>query len=165
MGLSEEIRQKLIDSFKVEQREYLQEISQGLLALEKNPSGKERQELLHKIFREAHSLKGAARAVGMTTIESLGHALEDLLLGAKEGRLTFSPELFDVMYQALDAVELVMNQLESGNSTPPAKVLALLTRLEEVRGTAVTTPPESTDETDECKEHNFEAGFAPTRRK
>ncbi len=144
MGLSEEIRQKLINSFKIEQREHIQEINQGLLALEKNPTSKERQALLHKIFREAHSLKGAARAVGLTTIESLGHALEDLLLGAKEGRLTISPELFDLMYQALDAVELVMNQLETGNSTPPAKVLALLSRLEEIRGTATTAAPEGT---------------------
>jgi len=119
MGLSEEIRQKLIDSFKIEQREHVQEISQGLLALEKNPESKERQALLQKIFREAHSLKGAARAVGLTTIESLGHALEDLLLSAKEGRLNFSLELFDLMYQALDAVELVMDKLETGNSIPP----------------------------------------------
>ena len=142
MGLSEEIRQKLINSFKIEQQEHIQEISQGLLALEKNPTDQERQALLVKIFREAHSLKGAARAVGLTTIESLGHALEDLLLEAKEGRLTFSPELFDFMYQALDAVELVMNQLETGNSTPPAKVLALLSRLEEIKGTATTVAPE-----------------------
>ncbi len=142
MGLSAEIRRQLIESFKAEQGEHVQKINEGLLALEKNNEvataspcrgNGRRQALLDEIFREAHSLKGAARAVGMTIIESLGHALEDLLLCAKEGRLTFSPDLFDLLYETLDAVELVMDQVEAGKSTPPAKVLALLARLEEAR--------------------------------
>jgi two-component system chemotaxis sensor kinase CheA len=136
MGLSEEIRRQLIDSFKTEQVEHVQKINQGLLALEKDPSGEERQDLLNEIFREAHSLKGAARSVGMTVIESLGHSLEDLLLHAKEGRLDFSPELFDLLYQALDAVELLVERVEAGDSTPPAKVLMLLAQLEEVTANA-----------------------------
>ena len=132
MGLSAEIRQQLINSFKTEQSEHVQNINQGLLALEKNPPAPEQQAILKEIFREAHSLKGAARAVGVTIVESLGHTLEELLLAAKESRLTFSPELFDLLYQALDAVELVMAQLEAGQSAPPAAVLELLTRLEEM---------------------------------
>lgn len=136
MGLSEEIRQQLINSFKAEQSEHVQSINQGLLALEKNPPDEEeRQHLLNEIFREAHSLKGAARAVGMTAIESLGHALEDLLLEAKEGRLSFSAELFDLLYQALDAVELVMERAEAGDTAMPAEVLNLLTRLEAAKPT------------------------------
>jgi two-component system chemotaxis sensor kinase CheA len=132
MGLSAEIRQQLINSFKAEQSEHVQKINQGLLVLEKNPPASEQQAILKEIFREAHSLKGAARAVGVTLVESLGHALEELLLTAKEGRLTFSPELFDLLYQGLDAVELVMAQLEAGQSAPPAAVLELLARLEEM---------------------------------
>ena len=128
MGLSEEIRQRLINSFKTEQAEHVQKINEGLLALEKSPANQ--QELLKEIFREAHSLKGAARAVGLTTIESLGHGLEEVLLGAKEGRLSFSAELFDLLYQALDAVEAVLERVEAGDSTPAASVLALLARLE-----------------------------------
>ncbi len=140
MGLSAEIRKQLIESFKTEQSEHVQKINEGLLALEKNPKGGERQTLLDEIFREAHSLKGAARAVGITTIESLGHALEGLLLSAKEGHLAFSPELFDLLYQALDAVELVMGQLESGKSSPPAKVLVILAQLEETAANVAGVP-------------------------
>jgi two-component system chemotaxis sensor kinase CheA len=132
MGLSEDIRRQLINSFKTEQSEHVQKINQGLLALEKEPTGEaERQAILKEIFREAHSLKGAARAVGLSLIESLGHALEEAILGAKEGHLTFSAELFDLLYHALDAVELVMERIEAGDSTPPAQVLTLLARLEE----------------------------------
>ncbi|MBE7471402.1 MAG: hybrid sensor histidine kinase/response regulator [Anaerolineales bacterium] len=131
MGLSEQIRQQLINSFKAEQSEHVQKISHGLLALEKNPPAEEQQLWLKEIFREAHSLKGAARAVGLTLIESLGHSLEELLLQAKEGRRSFSAELFDLLYQALDAVEVIMGRVEAGDSTPPANVLTLLARLEE----------------------------------
>jgi two-component system chemotaxis sensor kinase CheA len=133
MGLSEKIRQQLIESFKTEQGEHIQKITQGLLALEKNPAAKERQALLDEVFREAHSLKGAARAVGMTTIESIGHALEDLLLGAREGHLTLSPELLDLIYQALDAVESVIERVEAGDSTPPTSVLTLLAEFENIK--------------------------------
>jgi two-component system chemotaxis sensor kinase CheA len=133
MGLSTEIRRQLIDSFKTEQQEHILKINTGLLALEKNPpEGEERQAILNEIFREAHSLKGAARALEQSAIESLGHALESLLLSAKEGHLTFAPELFDLLYQTLDATELMVAQVEAGNSTPPTKVMALLTRLETV---------------------------------
>ena len=63
MGLSEEIRRKLIATFQAEQREHLQKITQGLLMLEKSGHGRDRQAVLEEIFREAHSLKGSARAV------------------------------------------------------------------------------------------------------
>lgn len=136
MSLSEEIRRKLIATFQTEQREHLQTMMQGLLALEREPDSPQRQATLDEIFREAHSLKGSARAVGMTAVESLGHALEELLSLTKDGRLPFTPDLFDLLYQSLDAVELLLAQVETGSSAPPASVLALLARLE----TAVQQP-------------------------
>ncbi|HUM71940.1 MAG TPA: Hpt domain-containing protein, partial [Chloroflexota bacterium] len=136
MGLSEDIRRKLIATFQTEQREHLQTMMQGLLALEREPDSPQRQATLDEIFREAHSLKGSARAVGLTAVESLGHALEELLSLTKDGRLPFTPDLFDMLYQSLDAVELLVAQAESGNTAIPATVLALLARLE----TAVQQP-------------------------
>lgn len=134
MGLSEKIRRQLIEAFTTEQAEHVQKITQGLLTLEKNVRGKRRQAILDEIFREAHSLKGGARAVGMPTVEALGHALEELLLQAKEGRLAFAPELFDLLYQALDAVTAVVGQVETGETTPSTAVLSLLARLEKAIG-------------------------------
>lgn len=131
MGLSAEIRQKLIKSFIDEQSEYVQSITQGLLSLEKQPQLAERQPILDEIFRQAHSLKGSARAVGVSTVEALGHRMEELLLAAKEGRLAFSPELFDLLYKALDAVTLVMTQFQKGDASTPTAVLTILHHLDE----------------------------------
>ena len=97
----------------------------------------------------------------MTTIESLGHGLEDLLLSAKEGRLACSPELFDLLYQALDAIELVIERVEAGNSTPPAKVLALLARLEEAKtelGPEVDTSVEVETQESQSSQIEVQAG-------
>jgi two-component system, chemotaxis family, sensor kinase CheA len=136
MGLSEDIRRQLIEAFKAEQADHVQNITQGLLSLEKTLPDQKRQAILDEIFREAHSLKGGARAVGMGTVEALGHAIEDLLLNARDGRLTFTAEFFDLLYQALDAVTAVISQLESGNTTPSVAVLSLLAHLEEAKAGA-----------------------------
>jgi two-component system, chemotaxis family, sensor kinase CheA len=139
MGLSEEIRRQLIEAFKTEQAEHVQKITQGLLALEKNVRRGQRRAILDEIFREAHSLKGGARAVGMTTVEALGHAIEEVLQHIQEDRMALTPEIFDLLYQALDAVTAVIGQVEAGETTPSAAVLSLLSCLEQTVS-AVTTP-------------------------
>src|SRR6185369_9335255 len=71
-----EFQKRLLATFRDETREHLAAISAGLIALEKSAEPEKREEILEAVFREAHSLKGAARAVGMTGIESLSHAQE-----------------------------------------------------------------------------------------
>jgi len=153
MGISEQIRKQLIESFKAEQHEHVQKINQGLLDLEKTPDESQREALIKEIFRAAHSLKGSSRAVGMTVTESIGHAMEDILLQVKEKRRQLTPEIFDLLYQALDAVEEVMKHAEKGNSSPPAKVLGLLAALEEAasKDDAVTKDESPPTETVEVK--------------
>jgi two-component system chemotaxis sensor kinase CheA len=149
MSLGETIRRQLINSFKVEQKEHLQKISQGLLILEEDPAPELQQTVLSEIFREAHSLKGAARAVGLPVIEGLGHAMEELLLQLRDGHRHLSPDLFDLLYQALDGVELVMEGLET-NQSAPAKVVNLLARLEtETEAPVLDSPPSRLAETGE----------------
>ena len=57
-------------TFKVEAAEHLQAITTGLLALEKTPAPEAQRDLIATVFRAAHNLKGAARAVDFTEIES-----------------------------------------------------------------------------------------------
>jgi hypothetical protein len=74
MELSGEIRQQLIPTFKVEQLEHVQTVTEGLLALEGRPGPAEQKSILASIFRAAHSMKGAAQAVNVPTVARLGHA-------------------------------------------------------------------------------------------
>src|SRR3970040_1689859 len=82
---------KLLATFRVAADEHIQAMSSGLMELEKIPAGVQQTELVEKIFREAHSLKGAARAVNLTQIESVCQALESVFAALKGNRLPLSP--------------------------------------------------------------------------
>jgi len=69
-GTEEEFLRTLRATFKVEAAEHLEAIGTGLLELEKAPAPAEQLQLIETVFRAAHSLKGAARAVGLTEVES-----------------------------------------------------------------------------------------------
>lgn len=97
----DELLKKLLVTFRIEADEHLQTMSSGLLALEKTPAEAQRTEIVETIFRAAHSLKGAARAVNLSTMESVCHSLESVFAGLKDGRLSTSPPLFDLLHQTI----------------------------------------------------------------
>jgi two-component system chemotaxis sensor kinase CheA len=95
--------QQLREIFRVEAADHVQGISSGLLALEKAPAA-DRATLIEKVFREAHSLKGAARAVDHREVERLSQAMEDELARWRRGEAEPTPELLDRMHDSVDAV-------------------------------------------------------------
>src|SRR3990172_1653147 len=101
---NDEFLKKLLATFRVEADEHLKAMSSGLMELEKIPAGEQGTELVEKIFREAHSLKGAARAVNLTEIESVCQLLESVFAALKGKQLAVSAHLFDLLHQAIDAV-------------------------------------------------------------
>jgi two-component system chemotaxis sensor kinase CheA len=131
MSLSAKIREQLISSFRADLADHVQTMTDGLLALEQNRvTGEERQATLADIFRAAHSLKGAARAVGVTAVEQLSHSLEGVLSGLQKDTIQGTPELFGACYQAIDALQAVQAAYEAGATTPPVQALQALVGLE-----------------------------------
>ena len=102
---------ELRELFKVESEEHLQLLDEGLLHLEKNPDDAER---LHEVFREAHSLKGAARMLGISDVETLSHLIEDILGSASKGSSALTPEKIDTIYEGLDAVRKFVDEAVTG---------------------------------------------------
>ena len=116
---------RLLATFRVEADEHLKLMSAGLIELEKSPAADRYAEIIETVFREAHSLKGAARAVNIKEIESICQSLESVFAALKSHRASTSQPLFDLIYRALDAI--------NGLLTPGAPELfkampALLTR-------------------------------------
>jgi two-component system chemotaxis sensor kinase CheA len=131
MPISAKIREQLISSFRAELNEHVQAMTDGLLALEQGSvAGEERRSVLENTFRAAHSLKGAARAVGITVVEQVAHALEGVLDGIQHDAIEPTPELFTACYQALDAIQAVQAAYEGGETTPPVQTLQALAALE-----------------------------------
>ncbi|MBI5510734.1 MAG: hybrid sensor histidine kinase/response regulator [Deltaproteobacteria bacterium] len=99
----EEFLAKLRDTFRVEAAEHLEAITAGLLTIEKAGDA-ERALIVERIFREAHSLKGAARSVSLAGVEALCLELESLFAATKAKKLELSPEMLDAIHHALDVL-------------------------------------------------------------
>jgi two-component system, chemotaxis family, sensor kinase CheA len=119
----DEFLRQLRATFKVEAGEHLQTIASGLLELEKIPPADEQRRQIELVFRAAHSLKGAARAVNFTEVESVCQSLEDLFADWKNGRTKVSPEALDTGHRALDVVSgmLTDSAPTATESAAPAK--------------------------------------------
>lgn len=105
MGLKNgEFRKRLLATFRVEAAEHLTVMVSGLVELEKTSDREQQSAIVERTFREAHSLKGAARAVNLTEVEALCQTLESKFSSLKRRELALSPELFDELHRALDAL-------------------------------------------------------------
>lgn len=105
--------QKLQAAFKVEAEEHLQAMSSGLLELEKASAGAEQTPIIETVYREAHSLKGAARAVNRTDIEGICQPLESVFAAWKRHERNPSPEDFDTLHRAIDSIGKLLSFSES----------------------------------------------------
>lgn len=106
----------LFELFTLEAEAQTQVLSAGLLALERNPT---QADHLEACMRAAHSLKGAARIVGVNAGVSVSHVMEDCLVSAQEGRLHLLPEHIDALLMGTD---LLMRIATPGASVPQADV-------------------------------------------
>ena len=107
-----EFQKRLLAAFKVETQEHLKALSEGLIELEKAPPANREVEILETIYREAHSLKGSARAVNRAEIESICQSLEEVLAQLKRGELKPWPAMFDTLYHAIDTIEQLLSSPE-----------------------------------------------------
>lgn len=128
----------LLELFSLEADAQTQVLSAGLLALERNPT---QADQLEACMRAAHSLKGAARIVGVDAGVSVSHVMEDCLVSAQESRLYLQPEHIDALLQGTD---LLMRIATPGNDVGPADIeayVALMERLLDPSQAPVKAPP------------------------
>lgn len=115
----EQFLRDLRETFRAEAREHLQAIGSGLLELEKSSAGPEQRRLVEEIFRAAHSLKGAARAVSLADIESNCQSLEELFVSWKRGESTPTPETLDTAHRRLERMSDATDAAAPTASPPP----------------------------------------------
>ncbi|WP_449123017.1 response regulator [Pseudomonas sp. MPG01] len=106
----------LLELFSLEAEAQTQVLSAGLLALERNPT---QADQLESCMRAAHSLKGAARIVGIDSGVSVAHVMEDCLVSAQEERLLLRPEHIDALLQGTD---LLMRIATPANAPQPSDI-------------------------------------------
>jgi two-component system chemotaxis sensor kinase CheA len=117
----------LLNIFWIEVGEYLRTLNATLLQVETGTAS-DTPALLREMNRLAHSMKGAARAVGIGVIETIAHYMEEIFNAALDNQLTLTPEVCDLLYDGLDIVQTVVNGEE--NSTE--QLAEILGRLEQI---------------------------------
>ncbi|MFO0793147.1 MAG: Hpt domain-containing protein [Candidatus Brocadiaceae bacterium] len=119
-----EFLKRLLKTFRIEAKEHLDTMSSGILELEKSPSAEKRMEIIEHMFREAHSLKGAARTVNLVNIGSVCQSLEGVFAALKRQEISLSAQLFNVLYQTLDILTGLSGETEqTGAERPPVEKL------------------------------------------
>ena len=116
----------LLELFSLEAEAQTQVLNEGLLALERNPT---QADQLEACMRAAHSLKGAARIVGVDAGVSVSHVMEDCLVSAQEGRLYLQREHIDALLQGTD---LLMRIATPGNTVTPQDIEAYVAHMNEL---------------------------------
>jgi two-component system chemotaxis sensor kinase CheA len=130
---NEELLRRLLAIFRVEAAEHLKAMSSLLRALAQATEG-ERAGLVETLFREAHSLKGAARSVNLYAVEGLCKALEDVLAELKGHAIhpvgALPADWFSTMYRATDALEGLLADGGEGPARDAIDVDGIVRQLE-----------------------------------
>lgn len=100
-----------LEIFIDESKEHLQAINEQLLELEKAP---EDMAIVNEIFRSAHTLKGMSATMGFDDLANLTHQMENVLDGIRNHKIAVTPEILDVVFQAVDHLEAMIMAIAAG---------------------------------------------------
>ncbi len=125
------------EEFTSEAEELLDTLSRDLVDFE-GQGQNVRPELINKIFREVHSLKGLAGMLGFGDISELSHSLEDMLDRLRMGRIAISRELIDLLYDSVDSLNRLVIAINDPSLTGLVDMTALTSRIHAI----ITRSPE-----------------------
>jgi two-component system chemotaxis sensor kinase CheA len=124
---------KLTATFKLEAEEHIKNISMGLIEMEESSSPEKQAELIETVFRESHSLKGAARSVNITEIEVLCQSMESVFAALKRHELSLSVEMMDILHLAVNNLQKLLLAVDrERNSQEKAEVATTIKFLEDI---------------------------------
>ena len=143
MGFGDD--EEILQDFLVEAGEILENLSEQLVQLERQPND---AELLNAIFRGFHTVKGGAGFLQLTEMVECCHVTENLFDILRNGKRTVTPELMDVVLEVLDVINQQFEQVSQGQplSAPEPEIMATLERLvacEDLTAPADETTPQS----------------------
>ncbi len=109
---------ELVGDFILESREHLTSIETQMLTLEQNP---EAVDAIHAVFRGFHTIKGLAGFLEFTAIQALAHEVETLLDEARNGKLSITPTVVDLILEGADYLKESIDAIECSLSGKPPK--------------------------------------------
>jgi two-component system, chemotaxis family, sensor kinase CheA len=119
---------ELIADYIEESREHLANIESDLLAVEEQGENID-LDLVNKVFRAAHSIKGGAGFLSLTTVKDLSHKIENVLSLVRNRELAPTPEIINVLLISFDRLRELINNLQESNDADVSELLVSLSRI------------------------------------
>jgi two-component system chemotaxis sensor kinase CheA len=132
-------RKLLVETFVAEANDILAAMEQAAVALEARP---DEAELLHALFRHAHTLKGSSATVGFDGVSELAHDVEGVLARLRAGQLRATDGVVSLLLGGMDAIRTAVSDQATGGSGRPPELDAMRRRLR--------APPEAPADTGEA---------------
>ncbi|WP_457639021.1 chemotaxis protein CheA [Persephonella sp.] len=129
MEFTDDMRE-ILEEFLIEADEILSSLDQDLIELEANPEDKD---LLNKIFRGMHTLKGGAGFLGLTSIVEIAHKIEDIFNQLRNDELKLTSDMMDLIFEGVDRLKEAIEMLKESDEIPDEEdIKDYLERLEAV---------------------------------
>jgi len=119
--------QEILQDFLVESFELIEQLDQDLVELESRPDD---LDLLNRIFRVAHTIKGASSFLNFDVLTHLTHHMENILNLARHGELVIDPNVMDVILESIDLMKALLHQIRDTGVDGGLDVSACVTRLD-----------------------------------
>ena len=120
---------EIFEGFIIESNEILENLSQDLMKLEENSDD---NELLNKIFRAYHTIKGNSSFIGLDDISALTHHAEDLLNKLRRGEMQVKPEIVDTLFEVQDSIENYLEYLKEGEA-PESDFSSIIAKIDKIK--------------------------------
>lgn len=125
--MSEFFNDSLISDFVTESREHLDAIEPDLLGMEE--SADVAPETINRVFRAIHSIKGGAGFLAYDSLKHLSHSMENVLMMVRDGELSISPLITDVLLRGVDKLRAMVDDIQGSEGVPCADELAELKKI------------------------------------
>jgi len=106
----DEFLKRINETFRIEAKEHLDAFSAGLIDLEKKQLQERHARIIEEMFREIHSLKGAARSIDQKDVETICQPLESIFSALKRNEFTLSNLPFDLIHKTLERLSKLLTE-------------------------------------------------------
>ena len=134
--------QELLEDFLIEAFEMIDQMDQDLVELENNPDD---LELLNKIFRVAHTIKGSGSFLNFDKLTRLTHHMEAVLDKARKGELKITPDIMDIILESVDAMKAILEYIRDNGTdeSPEVDIEPIVQKLDAITKGNLKTSQES----------------------
>ncbi len=129
MSYNDEMKE-IFEAFVIETTELLENLSQDLMILEETPDD---IELLNKIFRAFHTIKGTSSFMGFEKIATITHHAEDILNKLRKSELAVNQDIIDVLLEVYDIIQDLVEKVKKGESTEDVDFSKTIEKIEIVK--------------------------------